>query len=172
MYDNWYAVQVRRGKEEEIMKKCAILVDKDALIECFVPKTKRMKKFRGKWREVQEILFKGYIFMISDHVDQLFNELKKIPELTKILGNDGQEIYPVRKDEVLFLTRFGGDQHIVEMSLGFIEGDQIIITHGPLQGQEGNIVKIDRHKRIAYINVSLFGQVTRVQVGLEIVSKK
>lgn len=172
MYDNWYAVQVRSGREEEIMKKCTIFVSKNALIECFIPKTKRMKKFKGKWREVSEILFKGYVFMVSDHVDELFNELKKIPELTKILGNDGQEIYPVRKDEVIFLTRFGGDEHIVEMSLGFIEGDTINIISGPLKGQEGCIVKIDRHKRIAYIDVSLFGQTTRVQVGLEVVSKK
>ena len=47
----------------------------------------------------------------------------------------------------------------------------IRITHGPLMGQEGNIVKIDRHKRVAYVDVSLFGQVTTVQVGLEIISK-
>lgn len=172
MCDNWYAVQVRAGREEEIIEKCAILLNQDALIECFVPKTKKMKKYGGKWHEVPEILFKGYVFMISDHVEQLFNELKKIPDLTKILGNDGTEIYSLRKEEVLFLMRFGGEQHIVEMSSGFIEGDQIRITYGPLQGQEGNIVKIDRHKRTAYIDVSIFGQVIRVQVGLEIVSKK
>lgn len=60
---------------------------------------------------------------------------------------------------------------MVEVSTGYQEGDTITITDGPLMNQEGNIVKIDRHKRIAYVDVSLFGQVTRIQVGLEIVSK-
>lgn len=130
-----------------------------------------MRKIRGQWYNVEEILFKGYVFMITDHIDALFNELKKIPDLTKLLGNDGKNIYPIYKEEAMFLTKFGGNEHVVEISSGYIEGDMIRITHGPLMGQEGNIVKIDRHKRVAYVDVSLFGQVTTVQVGLEIISK-
>lgn len=38
-------------------------------------------------------------------------------------------------------------------------------------GLEGLITKIDRHKRIAYVDVELLGKLTRVQVGLEIISK-
>lgn len=171
MFENWYAVQVRFGKEIEIMRACSLLIDKKALDECFVPRCQRMKKFRGEWVNVEEILFKGYVFMISDHIDTLFNELKKIPDLTKILGNDGENIYPIYKEEAMFLTRFGGDKHIVEVSSGYIEGDVIKVTDGPLVGQEGLIAKVDRHKRIAYVDVSLFGQVTRVQVGLELIKR-
>lgn len=172
MYDNWYAVQVRSGKEDEIVNACQIYVDNHALNECFIPRCKKMKKFRGKWHNVEEILFKGYVFMITDYIDKLYIELKKIPDLTKILGNDGENIYPIRKEEAMFLTRFGGENHMVDISYGFIEGDVIRISDGPLMGQEGNIIKIDRHKRIAYINVSLFDRETTVQVGLEIISKK
>ena len=110
--------------------------------------------------------------MITDHVDVLYNELKKIPDLTKLLGNDGEHIYPIRKEEAMFLTRFGGKEHIVDMSYGFIEGDKIRVTNGPLMGQEGDIIKSDRYKRIAYVNVSLFDRLTTVQVGLEIIMKK
>ena len=53
----------------------------------------------------------------------------------------------------------------------FFENDKIIINEGPLIGLEGLITKIDRHKRIAYVNVELLGKLTRVQVGLEIISK-
>lgn len=171
MYDNWYAVQVRSNREDEIVRACDVLVDKHALNECFIPRCKKRKKIKGQWYDIEEILFRGYVFMISDHIDELFNELKKIPALTKLLGNDGENIYPIYKEEALFLTRFGGSQHIVEISSGCIEGDAICITSGPLMGQEGNIRKIDRHKRIAYVDVSLFGQITTVQVGLEIISR-
>jgi transcriptional antiterminator NusG len=171
MYDNWYAVQVRSGREEEIVKSCEILIKKDILKDCFIPKCKKMKKFKGTWKNVEEVLFKGYVFMITDYIDDLYNELKKITDFTKVLGNDGQEIYPIRTDEAIFLTRFGGEKHVVDMSFGYIEGDIIRITNGPLMGQEGNLVKIDRHKRLAYVDISLFDRITTIQVGLEIISK-
>lgn len=171
MYDNWYAVQVRSGQEEEIIKKCEILIHRDIYHECFIPRYKHMKKFRGKWHEIEDILFKGYIFIITDHVDELFIELKKIPDLTRLLGNDGENIYPIYKEEAKFLSQFGGKQHIVNMSIGYIEGDIIHIDHGPLMGYEGHITKIDRHKRIAYVGLSLFGRQITVKIGLEIISK-
>lgn len=171
MYNNWYAVKVRSGREDKIVKACDILVNRHVLKECFIPRYKRMRKLRGQWFYIEEILFKGYVFMITDHVDELFNELKKIPDLTKILGNDGENIYPIYEEEAMLLERFGGSERVVDVSCGYIEGDCIRITNGPLMGYEGNIVKIDRHKRIAYVDISLFEQITTVQVGLEIISK-
>lgn len=69
------------------------------------------------------------------------------------------------------MKSFGKKGHIVDMSIGFIRGDKIYITEGPLQGKEGLIVKIDRHKRIAYLRLSMFNKETTTKVGLEIISK-
>ena len=109
--------------------------------------------------------------MITDKVEQLYTELKKIPDFTKLLGNDGEDIYPIYPQEAMFLTKFSNRNHVVDMSCGVIENDKIIITDGPLMNLEGYITKIDRHKRIAYVDVELLGKITRVQVGLEIISK-
>ena len=171
MFDNWYVVQVRTGKEEEIVKKCQFYIDHGILLDCFIPITKKKKKYQGSWHIVDDILFKGYIFMITDKVEQLYTELKKIPDLTKLLGNDGEDIYPIYPQEAMFLTKFSNRNHVVDMSCGVIENDKIIITDGPLMNLEGYITKIDRHKRIAYVDVELLGKITRVQVGLEIISK-
>jgi len=172
MLNNWYVIQVRSGKETLIVETCSKMISSDILKECFIPRYVRMKKIRGTWKRENDILFKGYVFMITDRIEDLFQELKKIPDLTKVLSNDGEEIYPLREEEVLFLMRFGKEDKIVEMSYGYIEGDTITITNGPLIGQEGIIKKIDRHKRIAYIEVTMFDQVTQAKVGLEIISKK
>ena len=91
MFDNWYVVQVRTGKEEEIVKKCQFYIDHGILLDCFIPITKKKKKYQGSWHIVDDILFKGYIFMITDKVEQLYTELKKIPDLTKLLGNDVED---------------------------------------------------------------------------------
>lgn len=171
MFDNWYVLQVRTGKEEEIVKKCQFYIDHDILIDCFIPITKKKKKYHGTWHIVDDILFKGYIFIITNQVEQLYTQLKKVPDLTKLLGNDGKEIYPIYPQEAMFLTKFSNKDHVVDISNGIIENDKIIINEGPLIGLEGLITKIDRHKRIAYVDVELLGKLTRVQVGLEIISK-
>lgn len=168
---NWYVIQVRSGHEKEIADKCRFFISSDILKECFIPEYVHVKRYRGKWHKVQDILFKGYVFLISDHVEELYVELKKIPDLTKMIGKKKDIIYPLKDGEVAFLKTFGKNDHIVDMSIGFIEGDTIHITEGPLQGKEGYITKIDRHKRIAYITVSIFNEETTAKVGLEIISK-
>lgn len=172
MYNNWYVVQVQAGNEEKIVQYCQTFIPKDILEDCFVLKYKHLKRYLGDWHEVEEVLFKGYVFMITDHVNDLFYQLKEIPGFTKLLGNTGDIIYPIYEEEAMFLQRFGKSEHTVEVSSGVIEGDKIYITQGPLVDSEGIIKKIDRHKRIAYVEIQLFNQKTTTQVGLEIVSKK
>lgn len=60
----------------------------------------------------------------------------------------------------------------IAVSTGFIEGDKVTITDGPLAGKEAMIKRIDRHKRIAVLNVEMFGECIGVTVGLEVVEKK
>ena len=57
------------------------------------------------------------------------------------------------------------------MSKGFIIGDAITVTEGPLKGYEGSIKKIDRHKRMAFVELPFLGKETRVRIPLEIVDK-
>ena len=63
------------------------------------------------------------------------------------------------------------EDHIVEMSEGIIEGDEIRILKGPLRDQDAIIKKIDRHKRVAYVQMFILGRETSVKLGLEIVRK-
>ena len=69
----WYVVQVRSGHEREIADKCRFLISDDILKECFIPEYICKKKFRGEWHDVRNVLFRGYVFLISDHIDELFN---------------------------------------------------------------------------------------------------
>lgn len=94
MFDNWYVVQVRTGKEEEIVKKCQYYIDHDILIDCFIPITKKKKKYQGTWHIVDDILFKGYIFMITNQVEQLYTQLKKYQILQNSLETMGKKSIP------------------------------------------------------------------------------
>ena len=50
------------------------------------------------------------------------------------------------------------------------EYGRTVIDEGPLRGHVDRIKKIDRHKRIAYLDIGLLDQ-KQVRVGLEIVRK-
>lgn len=166
----WYAVQVRTGREENIIQYSKLLVDRQVLTECFLPKYEQKKKYRGEWHIEHKLLFPGYLFMISDTPDELYQALKNIPDLTKVLRDDDYLI-PIKEEEKAFLLHFGKEEHVVEMSYGYMEGEKVTITEGPMKDFDGKIIKIDRHKRTAVIEVEFFDRKMEVKVGLEVVRK-
>ena len=109
--------------------------------------------------------------MITENVVNLFNELKKIPKLTKIIGYDNEDFIALKDRDIRFMKRFQNEKHVVELSVGYIIGEDIVINKGPLKGFEGKIKRIDRHKRIAVIEAQLFGGISDVTLGLEIIKK-
>lgn len=166
----WYVVQVRTGTEENIRSQCARNISEEILEKCFIPYYEERKRIQGEWRTQRKVLFPGYVFVITEEIEKLYQQLARVVGLTKVLGADG-EVVPLTEEETEFLIGFGGEEQVVEMSEGLIENSQVIVTSGPLAGKEGLIRKIDRHKRKAYLELPMFGRMQTVQVGLEIVAK-
>lgn len=167
----WYAVWVRSGHEERVMELCKTLYKEcGAFEECFLPKYEKYRKVKGQPTKQLAHLFPGYLFFISDHPEELQKFLKTIPEFAKALGDDDGAI-PLYPEEVEFLQKYIDEDKIMKMSEGYIEGDQLVITDGPLTYYEGKIVKINRHKRTAVLEVEFLGRKNLVTVGLEVVRK-
>ena len=120
----------------------------------------------------KEKLFPGYLFMDLDatQVEPVREVLRSATEHAKVLKT-GDELYPIHVQEEQLLRRLTEDTTNVAVSVGVIEGDKIIVREGPLVGMEGMIKRIDRHKRMAVLEVELFNRISEVKVGLEIVEK-
>ena len=119
-----------------------------------------------------EVLLPGYIFVITDQPGKLREALRSVPKFTRLLGNN-DVFTPLDDQEVAFINAFTKPDHrVVEFSSGVMEGDEIVILNGPLMNQTGLIKKLDRHKRLAYLEIEILGRVKTVKVGLEIVRKK
>ena len=166
----WYVIQVATGKEEQILAMIKKYGVQRYLRECFSPRYERRRKHLGQWRQEEAILFPGYIFVISDEVEELYQSLKHIPELTKILGV-GEKWTPMTREDIEVVEMLSGRERVVRFSEGYIVGSKVVVKKGPLQGMEGTIRRIDRHKRRAYLEIPMFGRVLNAQVGLEIVGK-
>ena len=169
----WYVAQVNNGQESMVRDICKQMIDPEILQDCFVPEYETMRKIKGEWRTVRQRLFPGYLFVVTDSISRLLPELKKIPVNVRLLGQrDGNEdILPLSSEEKDWIVAFTDDTHCVCMSEGYIEGETITVTKGPLLGQEAIIKKIDRHKRRAVIEVTMLGRTTTAMIGLEVVHK-
>ena len=167
-----YVVQVTSGKEERarqlVLRLLASVVE-----DCYTPAFETMRRIRGEWRLVRGLLFPGYIFIQTSDPEAVARDLASVPAFTRLLGKSDTSILALTNDEVAWLNAFTNiETHVVEMSEGVIEGDRVLVTKGPLRGHEGEIVFIDRHKRIAQLEVHMFGRTKRIKVGLEIVRKR
>lgn len=166
-----YVIQVIGGRERtgaELLRRRAA----DAIEECFLPTFELMRRKDGAWRKVRELLFPGYLYVKTADPERLAARLRRVPVFMRMLGNDNS-FTPLAPDEVAWLETFTtAKTHVVEMSQGVIEGDTVMVTEGPLKGREALITKIDRHKRLAYLDMHMFGRTKSVRIGLEIVRKR
>lgn len=167
----WVVARVTAGKEDEIRQSCSDMISKDILEDVFVPKHVRLKKYKGEWRRETRPLYSGYVFMVTKDPKALDKALIKVPGRHNLLKAD-DIILTVNDEEKTFINRIAGRDNIVDISVGYKEGDRIKIVSGPMLGLEGDIVHVDRHKRLVTINVSIFGRNVRTTLGLELTYKQ
>lgn len=171
-YIMWYAVWVETGREETIKQYCKQYMDSSIYCDIFVLRFNRLKKFYGKWHKESKVMFPGYIFIDTETPELVYEAFKRIPAFVSLLGKDRESFTPIEKSKEALFRSMIDETYEIAVSTGFIEGDKVTITEGPLAGKEAMIKRIDRHKRIAVLDVEMFGERIGVTVGLEVVEKK
>lgn len=169
----WYVIQTLGGEEEQTADMIRKMIPSSCLEECFVPKRERMKKFHGVWNKVEEILFHGYVFVVSERPKELYQELKQIPRLTKVLGREGQYFFSLNKEDEGIVRGLGDKEHKTSVSkIEIAEGRQIRVVEGPLKDFEGNVVKVNLHKREVAVQVRFMGREMELYMGVEMVREE
>ncbi|OUO57999.1 hypothetical protein B5F74_11335 [Collinsella sp. An271] len=167
-----YVLQVPGGHEKVARNLLEKLLG-DLVRECFVPLYESMRRRDGAWKRETRLLFPGYVFVTTSDINRVAQHLRELPFYAKVIGGRDEAYVPLLPEEVAWLQALTNvDSHTVELSCGVIEGDEVKIWKGPLKGQEAKIKKIDRHKRLAFLEMHMFGRTKIVKVGLEIVSKR
>lgn len=168
----WYVIQVFGGKEQATLGLLKRFVNEGVLQEAFIPRREVMRRNDGVTTKVIEILFPGYLFVVTEKPRELCAQLKDVPTFTRMLGGGDKRFIPLNQSEIDWLEKFCGVNRVVEMSRGVIEGNQVRVSEGPLKGREGVIERIDRHKQCAYVDMEFMGRVKSIKLGLEIVRKE
>ena len=167
-----YVVQVAGGQEARAAEMITRRAQ-GAVEDCFIPKREVMRRQAGQWHSKLEKLFPGYVFVQTNAPELLCEASRRVPAFTRMLTFAGDMCLPLSDDEVAWINATTNtDTHVMEMSEGIIEGDRVVVTRGPLKGREASITRIDRHKRLAWVDMNMLGRSKTIRVGLEIVSNR
>ena len=175
---SWYVLFVKTGDENRSVYEVNKVWQIDG-IRPFIPMFDAKFRNSGKVFLEKRRLFPGYVFIETEMSGiEFYMTIRRLvvrsDHMLKILryGNmDSDCSFVMKEEERQAFLKLCNNDRCVEISQGFIEGDQIVITDGPLFGFESLIKRINRHKMEATLEVELMGDKREVIVGLEVVKK-
>lgn len=168
----WYALYCPETDEEAILKSCRENISSAVLKDAFLFTYERMKRYQGSWHLEKEKMFPDYIFLESEHSEQLYQELGPYRLAAQPLESEQCRILlPVEAEEERLLKDLCGNDRNMSMSRGVIQMGIPRVTEGPLKGREHMISRIDRHKRLAFLKTPGFPAGAALKAGLEITEK-
>ena len=166
----WYVLWTNTGREENTRQMIHSNVDPALYTRCMIPYKLKRHYFGGSSKLVKLILFPSYVFIETDSIKEFVNNIKWFPGFNVILHTD--DIYcPLHKHEEVLLLRLLNDHDVIDISEGYMEGEKVHITAGPLTGQEGFIKKVKPRQGVAILEMNIFNRTTEVSLGLELIRK-
>ncbi|MCD7883950.1 MAG: hypothetical protein LUI87_09685 [Lachnospiraceae bacterium] len=115
----------------------------------------RMRHYMGAWHSMTAVLFPDYLFFdcekdaAEEAKGKLEEELNRDQEIKQRLP-----LVPIPAELSEFLYALCDQEHHIPMSRGIIKDGSAHVTEGPLTGYDDRIVRIDRHKRLAWLKYS------------------
>ncbi len=163
----WYAIQSYTGKEEQLTKMIRRVVPERYYGECFVPYFERLRC----WRQQNQVhilrLFPGYLFISTDNIEAVFQCLKRVPAMSKILAAGAFEFTPLYDSEAEFLEGILDADHIVRLTYAATDGKgRVTYLSGPLEKCGGRIHDYKFRDRYAQVRLTIAGQEKTVRMGI------
>ncbi len=151
----WFAVWTRSRHEQVVRGQ----LDTKA-IESFLPTVPRWSRWKDRKKRIEWPLFPGYCFARFDAATRL--DVLKCTGVVSIVSVDGEPA-PIPEIEI------AGIRQLVESDLAYDpcplihEGAIVEVTHGPLKGVVGRLVRKNEKARLV-LSVDLIGQAVSVEV--------
>ena len=147
----WYVIQTQTGGEEKLVELIEKMIPKEHYEECFCMNRECVKKTENGYQILKRPLFPAYIFVVTDHPERLFIELKRVPKLTKLLSDQEDTFYNVSEEEEIFLKNVQNEEHVVRRSLVQVDQEGTIVkAEGAVGVYLKNIVRQRLRKRYVW----------------------
>ena len=151
----WFAVWTRSRHEQVVREQL-----ERKQVEAFLPTVTRWSHWKDRKKKIDWPLFPGYVFarFVADERIGII----KVDGVVQIISNNGT-LSSIPDEEIESIRT------LVESELAFDpvplikEGAMVKVTHGPLRGVVGRLVRKGAHARLV-LSVDLIGQAVAVEV--------
>ena len=151
----WYAIWTRSRHEQTVRDQ---LQGKG--YESFLPTIPKWSRWKDRKKRIDWPLFPGYCFARFDPADRL--PILKCTGVVNIVSFDG-DVAPIPEGEIDAIRRLVQSDLQYDPCPLIKEGTMVEVTHGPLKGVHGRLVRKGTHARLI-LAVDLIGQAVSVEV--------
>ena len=163
---NWYVLFVLSRKMEHLIT----VLNSYEEVEAFTP----MYEFYLRKTKDYDIkpMFKGYIFIKTEmgQVDfHHFLQRLRSEEEGLIKQLIKEDVSALREKEINMFEKLLDDSYTARMSQAYLVNGRAKVYEGPLKYFEMNIVKVDKHNQLAYLDLAFMDR--KIQTGLRITGR-
>lgn len=152
----WFAVWTRSRHEQVVREQ----LERKNII-AFLPTITRWSRWKDRKKKVAWPLFPGYCFARFDPDDAL--PILKCAGVVNIVSVEGRPA-PIPEYEVDSIRLLVGSDLQFDPCPLIREGMMVEVTHGPLRGVIGRLLRKDAPKARLVLSVDLIGQAVSVEV--------
>jgi transcription antitermination factor NusG len=151
----WYAIWTRSRHEQVVREQ----LERKG-VEVFLPTITRWSRWKDRKKQIDWPLFPGYCFARFEVSGRL--PILKCTGVVNIVSFDGEPA-PVPELEIDSIRRLVTSDLQYDSCPLIKEGSVVEVTHGPLKGVVGRLVRKGAHARLV-LAVDLIGQAVSVEV--------
>ena len=157
----------KTGYERALVREMSLKMND---MEFLVAQKKSRRRINRKMVEEIVIMFPGYVFFkTSGYFDTSI--ICKWPSVLRILTN-GEGRWELTGDDYKFATWLFSHDGIIGFSKAMMVGDRLKILKGPLQGHEGQIIKVNRRFQNCLVMLEFEGRQFKIWLGYELLDNK
>lgn len=156
-----YCVFCKTGSENAIAQRVNAM---SSGIKAIVPVRVLQEKYKKKWIERERLLIPGYVFVYAKR-EISFRKLIKMTGAYKVLEYQSgkRELIGSDYEYALWVYTHNGR---IGTSKVLVEGDTVKVIDGPLKDGIGEILKLDRHKKRAWVEFNFYGNTQKVSLSV------
>lgn len=153
---HWFAIWTRSRHEQLVRQQL-----EQRKVDAFLPTVTRWSRWKDRRKKVDWPLFPGYCFARFDPADSL--TILKCTGVVSIVSFEGKPA-PIPAVELDSIRVLVGSELQYDPCPLLHEGELVEVTHGPLKGVVGRLLRKDTHKARLVLSVDLIGQAVSVDV--------
>ncbi len=170
---DWYIIQTYSNYEHKVKNslenRIQTLKLTDKVFEILIPEEEVVEVKNNKKVEKIRKMYPGYIFVRMIFDSELWYVMKRVPGLSKFMGDTSSPV-PIRDEEMLKVLRQVGIK-VQKFQVDFEVGDMVKIISGPFRGYNGPVKEINAEKGKIKSTILIFGRETPVEIGFDQIEK-